>query len=64
MAEAACEPQPRLRSRMPPQFYEDMLKTLGLEEAPRNTTSGFLDGDGQGRWLSDEIRRDEDRWSE
>jgi hypothetical protein len=48
------------------QFYEDMLETLGLEDAPRSTSSGFLDGEGQGRWLADEIKRDEEdgRWSE
>ena len=48
------------------QFYEDMLETLGLEDAPRSTSSGFLDGEGQGRGLADEIKRDEEdgRWSE
>ena len=48
------------------QFYEDMLETLGLEDAPRSTSSGFLDGEGHGRWLTDDIRRDQEdgRWSE
>jgi len=41
------------------QFYEDMLQTLELEEAPQARSSGFLDGEGQGRWLTDSIRRDE-----
>ena len=41
------------------QFYEDMLQTLELEDAPQARSSGFLDGEGQGRWLTDSIRRDE-----
>ena len=48
------------------QFYEDMLQTLELEDAPQARSSGFLDGEGQGRWLTESIRRDEmdPRWAD
>ena len=65
---AACV-QPRgvlTRATCAAQFYEDMLQTLELEDAPRARSSGFLDGEGQGRWLTESIRRDEmdPRWAD
>lgn len=41
-----------------------MLKTFELEEGPRNVTSGWLDGEGQGRWLTEQLERDQERWSD